>query len=148
MDKKAVALWMSWVLLTAFMVFLSAFIYNWIYAYAETSGERLEVRYNEESCDRIAIDTEACQKAEDLNIIIHNNGNLGIDKIIFRLYDLYGNIETKEKDIRIKAGKDKEITLLKQGTIKRIEAIPIILTGDQEIICRDKMQTNLNIRFC
>ncbi len=146
--RKGIAIWMSWVLLVAFMVALSAFMYNWITGYTESSAERIETSYNEESCSSVAISVDGCQKAEILNITISNKGDLEIDKVIFRLYDLYNNIESKDKVIAIKAGETKQLELLKQGTIQRLESIPILIKGNKVTICRDRMHIFEDITSC
>ncbi len=148
MSKRGVAIWLSWVLLIAFMVLLSTFMYNWITGYTESSAERIKTTYAEESCSRTAIEIAGCQKAEILNITISNKGNLRVDQVIFRLYDLYDNIESKEKDILVKAGKTKELELLKQGVIQRLESIPVLIKDGKRTVCRDKMHTLENITSC
>jgi len=147
-SKKAVAIWMSWVLLTAFMVALSAFMYNWIAGYSESSAEDIAATYGQGSCSSAAIEVSGCQESERLILEINNKGNLKIDKIIFRLYDLYGNIESKEKDVNVKAGKTKDIKVLKQGTIQILESVPVLVKDGDKIVCRDKMHTLENITTC
>ena len=147
-SKKAIAIWLSWVLLMAFMVALSAFMYNWITTYTESSAEEIEITDMEESCSSVAIEVSGCQEAETLNIELSNKGNLRIDQVVFRLYDIYNNIESKEKEIKVKAGKTKEIKLLKQGTIQMLESIPVLVKDNKKTLCRDKMYTLENITIC
>jgi len=143
--KKAVAIWMSWVLLTAFMVALSTFMYDWIINYSESSAEDIDATYRGESCSETAMKISGCQDSENLKLEIENKGNLKITGLIFRLYDIYGDIESKEKDITIKAGKIKYADILKQGTIQMLQSIPVLDDGS---VCRDKMHTLENITTC
>ncbi|RLE37458.1 hypothetical protein DRJ17_06535 [Candidatus Woesearchaeota archaeon] len=147
-NKRGIAIWMSWVLLIAFMVALSAFMNQWITGYSRSTAEDIETTYDEESCTRVALDISGCQESEKLNIEVENNGDLSIDKIIFRLYDLYSEVESKEKEVDIKAGKTKYVEVLKQGTIHMVESIPVLVSDDAVTVCRNKMHVLEDIETC
>ena len=72
-----------------------------------------------------------------------------IEKIIFRFFDLHDiNIEVKEKEFKLRPGKSEQLKLLKQGTLKRVEVIPVTFKEDFEIVCREKMAFTDIINEC
>jgi len=95
MNKKAESLWISYVLLVAFVVALSAFTYSWMTAYTSDTSEEIKERvFNSELCDSLGVSVTAClntSTSQDLYINVTNRGDLRITKLIFRLIQTSGS---------------------------------------------------------
>ena len=93
-----------------------------------------------------------CQSLVDTQILyinVTNTNNVVVNKIIFRFFDLHDiNIEVKEKEFKLRPGKSEQLKLLKQGTLKRVEVIPVTFKEDFEIVCREKMAFTDIINEC
>ncbi|HII72363.1 TPA: hypothetical protein HA265_06430, partial [Candidatus Woesearchaeota archaeon] len=87
-QKKAVSPWISWVLLMAFAVVLSAFMYNFMVSYTKDSTEDMKkIVYNTDECRLVSINIEsACMTAQALNITLQNRNYIRIDEMDFRFY--------------------------------------------------------------
>ena len=150
LKKRGVSVWVSWVLLLAFMVILSAFMYNWIYGYTEESTEEMKKRVeNTETCESLAMTVDnVCQDSQILYINITNRGNINLNQIIFRLYDFEEMVTTSKKNITVRPNAEEEVRVLKSIVVNELDAIPVVITTDQIIICRNKMHTIVNIEDC
>lgn len=150
MDKKGVEVWISWVLLIAFVIVLSAFMYNWIIGYTESKSEQMkEMVYNTEECDFVAISIDAaCQDSQTLYINVTNRYNLKIDKLIVRMYRGSNVLNITEFNITIKPKVTKALNITKQTTtnVNITEVIPVVEKDDYEIICRNRLAQKTDVR--
>ncbi|HLD89196.1 MAG TPA: hypothetical protein VI894_03240 [Candidatus Nanoarchaeia archaeon] len=140
-SKKAVSIWISWMLVTLIAVILSVFVYNWIVGLTKSTMQTLEKKvYDTTDCDYTGIViTSACQSTQTLYMNLTNNRNLLIDSIIVRTYDIYENPEVKEKSIELRPSESKQIAVLKQGIVRKIEVLPVVKRQDAQVICRTKL---------
>lgn len=146
MKKRGVSVYVSWILVVSFVVILSVFMFNFMRNYAESSTENIKERaLTSIECDSVAVTIDsACQNTQDLYINVTNRGDITVKGILFRTYDLYYEPQVDEKNLTLRIGKynSQEINLVKRGDIKKIrkiEAVPIIISENTRIICEDKM---------
>ena len=137
-NKKAVYQWISWVLLVAFIIALSALMYDWITDYTKTSVEDVKrVVYNTEQCDYVGISIDnTCQNATDLNIYLNitNRYNLNIEQLITRLYYNETPINSTEINLTLRPERTKTITIENQTNADLIEIIPALYKEHKKII--------------
>ena len=81
---------------------------------------------------------------------ITNRKNIDIDKLIMKIYDIYGNPDAKEIDLFIRHGKAnaENTEVIKQGVASVVEVVPVIIKDDKKIVCDDRKITANNIQFC
>lgn len=151
MNKKGISVWISWVLIIAFMAVIAAFMFGWTSSFTKSSTDRLKEVYDSVDCQLVTISIDSiCQNTQTLNMNITNRKNIDIDNLIFRIYDIYGNPETKEVDTFIRHGKTnvEKVEVIKQGITSVIEVVPVVIKSDTKIICDHKKITANNIKFC
>ncbi|MCX6709977.1 MAG: hypothetical protein NTV63_03445, partial [Candidatus Woesearchaeota archaeon] len=104
-SRKGVATWISWVLIMAFTVALGTFVFRWSSGYAESSAADIGDRSARSSCDSAAIEIRsACQTEGVIYATIENKKDLRIDQIVFSMFDIFGNAESREKVISLGVG--------------------------------------------
>ena len=154
MNKRAIHIWVSWVLLMAFVIALSALMFEWTTSYTEEKSVELQKRtYDTTECAHIGLNIDyVCQDTTDTQVLyinITNTNDIAVDKLIFRFFDIHDvNVETKEQTLKLKPGKSERLKILKQGTLKRAEVIPIIFKDDYEVVCREKIAYTESINEC
>ena len=148
--KKGVSLWLSWVLIVAFIVALSVFMFNWMSSFTESQKDKIVRLTDGDECNYISLSIELCQNTQNLYINATNNQDVALDKLIFRVFDIYDDYQTKERNISIKPGEKKKIELLKYGITTRIEIIPVIIKpkDNTEITCQNRMIESTTINNC
>ena len=141
-QKRAVSPWIAWILVVAFAVVLSAFMYNFMVSYTESSTEDMKkVVYNTDECRSVSLEIDsACMSAQVLNITLQNRNYARIDKMDFRLYNDRVPIHTNLTDIAMNPNRKKlvEIDTGTASTVTRVEIIPHIEKENMDIICADK----------
>jgi hypothetical protein len=140
--KKGIDQWISWTLLLVFSVLLASIVAYWMKDYiAGTSGDMVKRSHITEYCDGVGIEIQdlVAKNSQTLNMKVVNTYNLAINKIIFRVYDADNNILINMTNVTIKPGQNKTVEISKNETIAFIEAVPVILDGGEEIICKDKI---------
>ena len=140
-QKKAVSPWISWVLLVAFAVVLSAFMYNFMVSYTKSSTDDMKkVVYNTDECRFVSINIEdACLSSQVLNITLQNRNYIRIDSMDFRFYNGRVPLHTNITEIAMNPNR-KKVVSLDTGTssVTRVEVIPHITKENMDIICADK----------
>jgi len=143
LGRKAVSLWLSWVILVGFVVATSGFLLGWMQEYSEKSvGEMRERLYNSEVCDSVSmsIDKAFCRNPQLLNIVITNRNKFRINQIILRTYDEDRTIEVfyLNETIKPTMTDDIDVPIPVNRTISTFEAIPVYITEESEHICENK----------
>ncbi|MBN2454194.1 hypothetical protein JXB11_01475 [Candidatus Woesearchaeota archaeon] len=149
-NKKGLAVWVSWVLVVGMAVVLGTFFFNFIRGLAESSVEELIERNGQsEICDAIAIRVDnICQNTQTLNINVSNNGNLRVDELLFRMFDIYGQPQGVYKNLTLNTEKTLTLIVVKQGVIDQVEVIPVGKEEKKRYICQNKRITEEQITFC
>ena len=89
----------------------------------------------------IQVSDVTSKNAQTLNMKVTNRYNLGIDQIVFSLYDNKNRfIWTNTTNMTIKPNSTKEMDLPQNSSITtaRIEAIPVILDKGKAIYCTER----------
>ena len=147
--KKGIETYVGFVLLIGFVVSISVFMYAWINSQVETSTQGIEERADTATCEEVGISIkDICQNTQTLNMNITNVKLLGITQLRFRFFDLYDNTESRSKNITIRPGDTQRVEVLKQGTLRQAEIIPIIRQDDKIITCTKSMIKAENIKIC
>ncbi|NQU79004.1 hypothetical protein HQ545_04510 [Candidatus Woesearchaeota archaeon] len=140
-NRKAVSPWISWVLLVAFAIMLSALMYEFMVGYTEDSTEDMKkVVYNTDECRLVGLNADsACMSAQVLNITLRNNNYIRISEMDFRIYNGRVPLHTNETSIAMNPDRIKQV-LLDTGvsSVTYVEVIPHIEKDGFEIICADK----------
>jgi hypothetical protein len=152
MRKKAVSEWISYVLLTGFVVVLAAFIYSWMTGYTtETTADVKERVFNSELCDIISISVTACinsSTSQSLYINVTNRGDLRTTKLIFRFLQLSNtsiqNLYDAEIDTVIKPQYSKNISATQLNLTwvvnsnTKVDVVPAMQKDDVLVVCNDR----------
>lgn len=105
MKKKAISEWVSYVLLTAFVVAMAAFVYMWMTNYtSETTSDVKDRVYNTELCDSMGVSVDACLNtttSQSLYINVTNRGDLRTTKIIVRFLQTANSSLTNLYDVEL-----------------------------------------------
>ncbi|MGB9748675.1 MAG: hypothetical protein ACP5OZ_03280 [Candidatus Woesearchaeota archaeon] len=148
-NKKGIDVMISWILLIAISLSLGILVYTWVRNYSESTASDLENRSIESRCELVyAALGNACQTANELYFDITNKKDLKIKGFLFGIVDIFGNAENREINETLLVGETKRITIMKQGTIARIEAVPIIRNNEHDIYCVGVKSYLENIRYC
>jgi hypothetical protein len=148
--KRGVALWLSWVLMVAFLVALSVFMFRWTSNYTQYHVNTLEQISDTSECDTVGISVDSvCQNTQVLNINLTNRNNLKIDQVVINIYDIYmETVQTKTKNITLSPGKSESIQMIKQGTTRQVEITPVFFTDTNVVHCNQKTALSDQISFC
>ncbi|MFH1408800.1 MAG: hypothetical protein ABIH34_02745 [Nanoarchaeota archaeon] len=147
-NKRGVSQWLNWVLLVLFAVLLSTIMYNWISGYVEGQRQHLIRITDSDDCDAVAIKAKACQNTQTLYINTTNIRELPIHNIIFRIFDSYYEVETKDLNLTIKPEETQTVKVLKLGMTQQLELIPVVYTEHNAVVCRKSMITLTDITVC
>ena len=148
--KKAVSTWISWVLLVTFVIFIGTTIFYWMRDFSTDAMTELKDRLKtSEKCDLVGIQISelTSKNAQTLNMKVTNRYNLGIDQIVFTLYDSKNDfIWLNISNTSLKPNSTKEIEIPQNAslTTARIEAVPVVLDKGDQIYCTEK-KVNLNV---
>ncbi len=153
-QKKGVSGWIAWVLILAFVVSLSAFMYDFMIDYTESSTEGVKkVVYDTDECRSVSISIEsACQdiSSQVLNITLQNRNYIRVKKMNFRMFNpskkplLFNTTNTtlnpnRKKTINIPTSTD---------IIGYVEVIPIVIRDNLEIVCGERKATYDGVSSC
>jgi len=150
MNKKAISLWISWILILALAITLSAFMYVWITSTTETATESFKYIYDRSECDNVALMIEACKQAQTLYINVSNKLLLAVDGLIFRIHYSDYSSTTTNISVKLSPGEKKDYTVAYDSakTLTALEVIPVIQTEDFRIICRSRLARLDTINSC
>ena len=147
--KKGIAEYVSWVLLISFAAAMSIFMYGWISSQVETHSQNLQERSDTSLCDDVGINiVSVCQNTQTLNMNISNVKMLGISRMDFRFYDLYDGKDQRSVNLTIRPGEKESLEVIKQGTLKQAEIIPVTIQDDTIITCTKSKIIIENIKVC
>ncbi len=150
-QKRAISPWISWVLLVAFAILLSAMMYNFMVDYTKSSTEDVKkVVYNTDECRLVSINIEyACFSAQVLNITLQNRNYIRVDKMDIRYYDGRIPLDLNQTNISMNPNREKIIELATgQSSITRVDVIPHIVKEGMDIICADKKASKEVVNGC
>ncbi|MFH1182628.1 MAG: hypothetical protein V1702_06745 [Candidatus Woesearchaeota archaeon] len=148
--KKGIEAWISWVLIIGFSIAVGALVMRFMTGFATGTVEEMIERDNQQKlCDSAAISVKAiCQNTQVLNINVSNNGNLRIEELLFRMYDIYTVPQVTYKNQTINTEKTLRVAVVKQGVISQVEVMPVVQEGKKRYICQNKKVTKSEVAFC
>lgn len=150
-NKRGVSVWFSWVLLVALMVSMSAFMYTFLSGFAEDTAENSkEVVMDSESCSNLGISASvSCGKnSNDLKITLKNVNYQRIDSVSIDLYDVFNSPVQKNKYVNLASGEKKEFSVLKDGVVKEVHVVPVVVRNNKKVYCSNKKIVVSNIKAC
>jgi hypothetical protein len=150
MNKKAVEIWISWILLVALAVATSVFMYSWFTGTTETAVESIQLVYDSSECQSVSVSAEACSQAQTLYINVTNKLLLNVDGLMFRIHYSDLSSELTNMTVRISPGEKKDYTakLNVSKTFESIDVVPIIQTGKFSVVCTAKRTSIDTVSSC
>ncbi|MBN1386501.1 hypothetical protein JW968_06020 [Candidatus Woesearchaeota archaeon] len=145
MNKRGIEIWLSWILLMAMIIGLSALMMTWMKNYSREALTGAQKRvFDSDRCEQISIsmDHAICKNSSSIETQITNRNNLRIDQIIFRKYYNESPPDITEINETIKPSLTKSVHFEKANdTIITLEAIPVYIdrTAGEVIICRNRL---------
>ena len=149
-SKRGIDAWISWVLLVAFMVTLSAFMYNFLSGFTKQSIDDVKEKViDSKICDSVGISVSACLKNSNLiTVTVKNVNYVSIDRVSIDLFDVFDRPQQKSKEFKLVSGNTKQFDVLKDGIIKEVHAVPVIYKDGKVIFCSNKEVGVYDIPSC
>ena len=149
-SKKAEGIWISWVLLMAFIVGLSVFMFGWAEERSEVFVQELGVMADTAECDSVGIRVlDICQNSQYLNMNIANRNTISINQLVMNIYDIYLESPiSRVINVTISPDNVETLRVLKQSTTQEIEIVPVVFTERDRVFCYRKAVTISNIDYC
>ncbi len=143
LGKKAISPYVSWILIMAFVVAISAFMYSFMTGYTKDTTKDIKKQvYNADECRSVSLNIlSACHASGYLNITVQNTNYLRITGMDFRLYDKNKKpIQTNTTEIPMNPNRIKELSINTgiTTTVSRVDVIPRIKKDNLEIICGEQ----------
>lgn len=147
--KKAVAPWVSYVLLIGLSVMLGVLVLNWSRGLATSHSSDLKDRAEtSSSCENLGVRIDRiCQNTQTLNMNVTNNNNLRLDGLSVLMVDIYDAPQLREANVTIKPEEKAFVKVVKQGIVKRVELTPATGTS-KRISCQGRKVMTENIPIC
>ena len=127
--KKGVTPWISWLILTVFVISLGGFVSLWMKEQVTDSVDNAKrAIYNSEDCEKLAIDIrEAVLKnSQTLNMKVINTYDVRVDQLAFTLYDANnGILNASAINITIRPNENKTVEIGTNQTIAFVKVIPV-----------------------
>jgi hypothetical protein len=141
-SKKAASAWISYVLLLAFVVALSAIMYKFMIDHTEkTTDDIKKAVYDTDECRLVSLNIESvCLSSQVLNITLENTNYIRIEKLDFRLYNGVTPIHTNYTNTTLNPNRKKVVSLGigTSSNVTLIEAIAHVTKDNMDIICSNR----------
>jgi hypothetical protein len=149
-SKRGVSIWISWVLLVAFMVSISTFMYYFMSDFTKKSIDDVKDRViDSKVCDNVGITISIClKKTNDLSFSVKNVNYITVDKIAIDLFDVFDRPQQKSKEFKLVSGNTKTFDLLKDGIIKEVHIVPVVYKDGKTVFCSNKQVIVAPISDC
>ena len=110
-NKRGVATWVSYVLLTLLVVSLGAIVLNWTKSTTTQTVEDIVARGEALTfCQETGfVVLEHCQDTQTLNMNITNNNNRKVDEVLLRGFNIYNLPVSGSRNVTIKPEKTKQV---------------------------------------
>lgn len=148
--KKAVSVWVSYVLLTALVVSLGTIVLQWSRETTqETVDDIVEKGDSLTACAAAGMDIkDLCQNTQSLNMNVTNTNEVKLEGLWASMFDIYNMPQTSAINITIQPQKTKGVDILKQGIVKRVEFSPFVSKGGKRIKCLSRKVSFDSIPVC
>ncbi|MFC1723305.1 hypothetical protein ACFL0V_04150 [Nanoarchaeota archaeon] len=135
----------------AFVVVISAFMYNFMKTYTEDTTHDVKKQvYNTDECRPVGINIQdGCVSAQVLNITLQNTNYVRIQGMDFRFYGLNNRpVGNNRTSIVMNPNRIKEVSIDTGVTgVAMVEVVPVVYKENIEIICSDK-KAQLKVNSC
>lgn len=148
-SRKGMTSYISWILIFAFMVSISALMYNLLIDQVEVQTEQMEERVDTNICEDSGITVnQYCQDEYSLIMNITNTKTQTIEGLRISLFDIYDEPFQTSLNETIKSGEKTTINILKHGTLIQAEITPRIKNQDRELYCTSSKAVINSIEIC
>ncbi len=150
LGKRGVSVWVSYVLLTALVVSLGVVVLNWSRSTTQETVDDLVERGDAlTTCASAGIDVlNLCQNTQSLNMNVTNSNEVKLEGLWASMFDIYNMPQTSSVNITIQPQKTREVDLLKQGIVKRVEFSPVVSKGGKKIKCLSRKVSFDSVPVC
>ncbi len=150
LGKRGMSVWVSYVLLTALVVSLGAIVLNWSKGTTQQTVDDIVERGDAlTTCASAGIDVlNLCQNTQSLNMNVTNTNDVKLEGLWASMFDIYNMPQSSSVNITIQPQKTKEVDLLKQGIIKKVEFSPIVSKGGKKIKCLSRKVSFESVPVC
>lgn len=165
--KKGIEVWISWILLTAMVVILSIFMYQFMVSYTqENAGTTIQTISNHQTCERTGMRIDAActvdETQDTFNMTLRNTGSQQIDEIRIRFFDNTtdflnesviifntGNVTFQPQQRKVTSLNISE-DLLEDLSIVSIFPVVYVSTPEEEVhaICPNQKAERTEIETC
>ena len=147
-------LWLSWVLLFAFAIALSAASYQFIIPHVNQGTETMKrVVFDTDECRQVALSIEeACHDSlsQDLNMTIRNRNYVTVDELRFQWFGA-NNMPIDNEFIESKIGVDRtkkySLNSTTSDSVTFVKVTPVIYRENMVIVCSEK-DASLIVETC
>lgn len=148
--KKAVSVWVSYVMLTALVVSLGVIVLNWSKSTTQETVDDIVERGDAlTTCSATGIDVrDLCQNTQSLNMNVTNTNEVKLEALWASIFDIYNRPQTSSVNITIQPQKTKAVDLLKQGIVKRVELSPVVSKSGKKIKCLSRKVSFDSVPVC
>ncbi len=148
--KRGVSVWVSYVMLTALVVSLGVIVLNWSRSTTQQTVDDIVERGDAlTACASAGIDVlNLCQNTQSLNMNVTNSNEVRLEGLWASMFDIYNMPQTSSVNITIQPQKTREVDLLKQGIVKRVEFSPVVSRGGKRIKCLSRKVSFDSVPVC
>ncbi len=148
--RKGVSVWVSYVMLTALVVSLGVVVLNWSRSTTQQTVDDIVERGDAlTACASAGIDVlNLCQNTQSLNMNVTNSNEVKLEGLWASMFDIYNMPQTSSVNLTIQPQKTREVYLLKQGIVKRVEFSPLVSRGGKKIKCLSRKVSFDSVPVC
>ena len=149
-NKRGQAVWLSFVLITAFAVAIGILVGTQIIQSSQRSAENIkEYVFDTEECNGVGISIEnICQNPQALNIELSNIRNVRVDEVVLKIFDGSEDSETKNIAFSLEPGTKKSLNVGKSRIAGRVEVMPVVYVEDVVVTCKERTAEQDQIQDC
>jgi len=148
-SKRGVSVYLGWVLLMAFAVMISTFMYGWMTTHVEEQTKQIDERADEHLCDSVTFSIIGqCQDNYEYLFNITNTNTMRIEGFKIRLFDIYDEPFQTSINTTLKPSQTLNYKTLKHGTLAQAELIPLVISKDRDVYCEASKVILQNIPQC
>ncbi|MBI4438402.1 hypothetical protein HY640_00555 [Candidatus Woesearchaeota archaeon] len=149
LGRRAVAPWVSYVLLVGLSVVLGVIVLNWSRGFASSQGSDLKDRAEASAaCENLGVRLDKiCQNTQTLNMNVTNNNNRRLDGLSVLMVDIYDAPQLRDVNVIVKPEEKAFVRVVKQGIVKRVEVTPSA-GASKRVMCPGRKVVTETIPIC
>jgi flagellin-like protein len=145
-NKKAISPLVATILLIAFAVSIGALIMNW-----SSSEENIPSSLTNSGCSAINLKVlNVCDNNESFVFSLENLGSENIEKIILRSNINGANLDYVVPQSKLLQNSQTSFSVSKEiiRSSNDLELVPVVVSGENELLCRTKIVKQLEVNSC